>query len=93
MIKLADIKGPNACVAQQCSMTINFLTPFYADAGMPATADAGARDAAPRSDAAPVTTPKHSGCAVGGGRDVPPTAVLLLMLALARAARRRRGGV
>jgi photosystem II stability/assembly factor-like uncharacterized protein len=86
MITLADIHGPNSCVADKCSMTVDFLTPFRnVDGGAP---DAGAApgDAGRKP---PASVPQHSGCALGhGSADGSPALILLVIVC---AARRRRG--
>jgi hypothetical protein len=103
LVTLADIVGPNGCVADKCAATASFLSPFRADGGAPiggaggggspGLPDAGAPvtpDAAISVDAArpPPPAPKDSGCSYGGG-STGASSLLLLLAALYRA--RRRG--
>ena len=85
IVRLTDVTGPNACAAQKCMATVDFLRTFGAgtDAGAPPDA------AVLRDGGAKPLPPKSGGCAVAGPTD---GGAALWLLVLAVFTRRKRGG-
>jgi hypothetical protein len=80
LVRLADVKGPNECVAGKCSGTVDFLLPFRA----------GPDGGAPPDAAAPLPKPAKSGCAFAAGAPDGEVALLVLMLSIFVVRRRGR---